>query len=137
MSGDVAAFIRARLDEDGQLARAASRDGEAWAYTGTGVYVAGTNHPIAVGPWDGELPDEGPHIARHDPARVLRQVEAMRATVQLHSGVHECPEWNWLDPDFPDDPRETVTGWSEECPTLRALSSIWSDHPEYQEGWAT
>ncbi|MBF6573753.1 DUF6221 family protein [Nocardia farcinica] len=54
------------------------------------------------------------HFARHDPARVLRQVAATRVAL------------SWcLDDDA------VVMG-----PTIRAIAAIWSDHPDYRPEWA-
>lgn len=58
-------FVRARLDEDEQTAHACPGDGE-WTAWALEVY----------GP---DLSDEvRTHAARHDPARILREVEAKR-----------------------------------------------------------
>lgn len=55
------------------------------------------------------------HIARHDPARVLREVEAKRAIVALTLNLTDG------DPD--------------EFSTLRHLAAVYSDHPDYDEAW--
>lgn len=53
------------------------------------------------------------HMARHDPARVLRQVSAVRALLALFDEM----------------------GYNEE-PAYRAAAAIWSDHPAYKAEWA-
>lgn len=118
---DIVKFVRARLDDDEAAARAAARPGGgAWARTSSGVYVADSNSPVAVGPWDGELVDEGPHIARHDPARVLREVEAKREILEM--------AWHRLgDDDHGADPASLA------LPEFLALA--YSDHPDYREQW--
>lgn len=63
---------------------------------------------------DGGFPGGLRHIARHDPARVLRQCAAFR--VALHWYVN-------------DD--EMVMGG-----TIQAIAAIWSDHPDYRKEWA-
>jgi len=66
------------------------------------------------------------HIARHDPARVLREVEAKRKLVDIHgSGNHDCPG-AWV--GYCDDP-------DEPCPTLRLLVSVYATHPDYRPEW--
>ena len=63
-------------------------------------------------------PSAAGHIARHDPARVLREVEAKRQILQLHD--EECCAVCLDD----------VQG----CPTYRALASIWCGHEDYPGG---
>ncbi|MDT9688182.1 DUF6221 family protein [Streptomyces sp. P9(2023)] len=60
---DLIAFLRARLDEDEQTARAAS----------DGWYLYDPEQAIAFVPVE-----DTQHIARHTPARVLAEVDAKR-----------------------------------------------------------
>jgi len=53
----------------------------------------------------------GPHLAEHDPARVLREAEAKRRILARHAA---CPP---------------------ECLTLRDLVSAWCHRPGYREEW--
>lgn len=63
---------------------------------------------------------------QEDPARVLRDVEAKRAIVDLCEGADE------LDMSSPYDQGP----WMAEQ-ILRRLASAWSDHPDYDaERWA-
>src|SRR5258708_31906019 len=97
---DLAAFLTARLDEDEAVAKAATEGPWAWAATGekdnswavalvgdadeeekmlSGRIEAGDGiiiDPVCEG-INGNLPDAA-HIARHDPARALRRVDADR-----------------------------------------------------------
>ncbi|NKS02638.1 hypothetical protein GS528_16870 [Rhodococcus hoagii] len=73
---DIVEFLRARLDEDEQMARsAASPDGYDWTPFGPGEddfdRVEGTSVATAS---DDMADASARHIARHDPARVLREV---------------------------------------------------------------
>lgn len=74
---------------------------------------------------------DGGHIVRHDPARVLREVAAKRRLLANHQddgdGCDGCG-LNRLE--------ERMYEVADECPTLRALASVWSDHPEYLSEWA-
>ncbi|MBF6213753.1 hypothetical protein IU487_22305 [Nocardia puris] len=114
-------FIRARLDEDEQIARAAAeRRGQWWT---------------AVDPFSGDDPDrvEGSgssavaydsaaeparHIARHDPARVLRQAPVLRAVVELIEGMVSATKQI-----------------EAENAVLYPLAAIWDQHPDYLEEW--
>lgn len=70
----------------------------------------------------------GGHIARHDPARVLAQVEALRQIV------------DWLDGSMrpkgapPGVRIDTVNQGYRRA--LQTLASIWRDHPQYDPSWA-
>lgn len=66
-------------------------------------------------------PETARHIARHDPARVLAEVEAKRQIVEHHGEPHECPEYD--------------VAWDSPCPTLRHLAAVYADHPDYREEW--
>ncbi len=79
---DLMQFLRDRLDEDEQAAR---RAGDSFRQIGeTGVIVATEGdraEECASANWAGIAE----HIVRHDPARVLRDVEAKQRVLALHS----------------------------------------------------
>jgi hypothetical protein len=64
------------------------------------------------------------HIARHDPARVLAECEAKRRIIGTppygHNGLHLCSD------EMTDD---------HECVVLRALASVYADHPDFNPDW--
>lgn len=67
------------------------------------------------------------HIARHDPARVLREVVAIRQVVGLHE---DSGDYGSLGPG----PCSSCSGAEDwPCATLLALATGWSDHPDYDE----
>jgi hypothetical protein len=135
---DLVEFLRARLAEDEQAARkAADRDGEHW--TAGSDYVGSEETPyVAIGPWDGPLAETGEHIARHDPARVLAEVDAKRRIIAEHAAVHgisntgpicsACGEVGNLGSE------EAVVEWP--CRTLRLLALPYAGHPDYDQDWA-
>jgi hypothetical protein len=73
------------------------------------------------------------------PARALREVEAKRRIVKAHEPVHPV----LLREGAPSsDEGLTILSYcpvceTEEppCPTLRALASVYADHPDCQEEW--
>jgi hypothetical protein len=69
------------------------------------------------------------HIARHDPARVLREVEAKRKILAAYEPV----AWN----DFRDSGEpEYAFGWAEGLGlAVRALAEAAAAHPDYDEAW--
>jgi hypothetical protein len=137
MTLSIVDFLNARLKDDADTAEAA-RDlmDEPWKilpegpeeenYSGeyrisNGITVAGHVEEAKAA-----------FIARHDPARVLREVEAKRTIVDLHGRKHECSTFDHNG----DIDSCSYCSSPEDCSTLLALASIYSDHPGYQEEWA-
>lgn len=111
----LAEFLAARLDED-----------EAEALAAGGATEAVDWRPSSGNPdWDYQAFRS--HIARHDPARVLRETGAGRKILELHL------------PGEPDEygrircQRCDESGYP--CSTLRAQGAVFSDHPAYRDEW--
>ena len=125
MSDDIVGFLRARLDED----EAAALDAEGSCpspWEGSADLWDGSGDPIAADTDRNYVTVRGAeHIARHDPARVLRDVEAGRAIVDMHadcgSGVGYCDDGGH--------------GGDGSCGTLCYLAAVYSDHPDYRLEW--
>lgn len=107
-------FIEARLAEDEAVARESSRpdwdvtpEGSVWDSSGWVADVAG---------------DFGHHVARHDPARVLRQCAALRELLKVASDVDA------LYSIAAEDAADSIRG---------TIAAIWSEHPNYQPEWTT
>lgn len=67
------------------------------------------------------LDDEvGRHIARHDPSRVLREVQANRVLL------------GYLRGELADDETDESARW-----LLGNLASIWASHPDFRSEWDT
>lgn len=124
------AFIRARLDEDERAALAAKNETGRWQWShGFGEMCNDPECPYGAlldqdehgtvlmqvhgydvtDAWQG-----AEHIARHDPARVLRDVAAKRKLLDAHLGYY-------LDGDDENLP----------IPTITILAGAWSDHDDY------
>jgi hypothetical protein len=156
---DLVEFIRQRLDEDEAAARAASAGGR-WRYEGgesIGAWTLYDEHwriaslttyrydeydyaermPSARHPNYVDADANGEHIARHDPARVLREVEAKRAMLgmcvvllnppPLLSGTSSTA--SRLEGIARDADRRQATLF------LHALALPYADHPDYREEW--
>lgn len=105
-------FLEARLAEDEAAARDASGGGEesGWHETEEFGVQADVRHGRAEYPIVGFTPASA-HIARHDPARVLREVDAKRR-ILAEFRAFEMSEG-----------------------TVRALASVYADHPDYRKEW--
>ncbi|MEV4179924.1 DUF6221 family protein [Streptosporangium canum] len=138
---DLITFLRARLNEDEQVARAAAE--APWESTVPGmVHVSAAaiaKNPNAWGKlgYVAQADNEAyrDHIARHDPARVLREVEAKRQILDEHAAVADpysptgsvCKTCN--DGGLPVEPA------CSPCRTLRLLALPYADHDDYEEDW--
>lgn len=125
---DLVAFLAARLREDEAAAVAAAQAAEG-------------------GQWNPTRPSEDldyiayrTHIARHDPARVLREVESKRKILEHHSPQ---AQQIWRDQRVVGEQPPTC-GWCSDreedhpwpCPDVLAIAAVWSDHPDYDPAWA-
>ncbi len=123
MSGDLTAFLNARLDED-----------EAYG-------------PRPLEP--GEYPNVFEGHEPGAPKRVLREVEAKRKILGMHHPTQPHPEFgftypaaakfcgwcgpgdNWQAEQEPD--HYPFALWP--CGHARQLAAVYSDHPDYREEW--
>ncbi|RBQ21578.1 hypothetical protein DP939_02380 [Spongiactinospora rosea] len=156
---ELSQFVSARLDEDAQAAEtllgADARIGlkrgvpaPRWEYQ-TGGMIRGTDGTLHVRfTWV----REAEHIVRHDPARVLRDVEAKRRILDEHAIVYR--DVVWLEDDgegFEERSAELpVCGRCVSknaafhsrgdvpegpCVTVHLLALPHDGHPDYQEEW--
>ena len=137
-------FIAARLDEDEAIARSAatsedvydgtgSRDNPDWLvldFDEEGITVWDKNQHKADGS-SGHESDLTRHMSRHDPARVLRTVAALRSAVEDLALIPELQ--SNLEGEF-GSPGEAAKVEAA-GPDLRPIASIWSDHPDYKTDW--
>ncbi|MFF5655170.1 DUF6221 family protein [[Kitasatospora] papulosa] len=130
---DFVKFLRARIDEDEAIAKAPTH--ATWATAewrfgevdGASYVDLGTNHLDRVS----SLTDaEMEHIARHDPVRVLREVDAKRRILAEHDEVAAgAASDDWLI----RDPSRAVLRILD--PVLRTLALPYADHPDYRNSW--
>lgn len=132
---DLVQFLRTRLDEDEQIARAAtsgpwSVDSETYAEA---INAADGVQVVAGGRWGGEASvfestEDALHIARHDPARVLRDIEAKRAVISRYERAMENRRAH------PDD-LASAGAFLALHGAVRLLTVPYADHPDYREQW--
>ena len=125
MTEDLITFLRAQLEEDERVARSA------YGFTGDAddyfdVYYMAV--PLQV------------HANRWCPARVLREVEAKRRIL----AEHNAPSAIWPGSSKKDrrcvgcgfgSDEEPLVEDVNDCPTLRALASIYFARPGFREEW--
>jgi hypothetical protein len=117
----VVEFLEARVAEDELTAQAAVDGSAVWrafydyrdVKDSDGHYVvqADSSYPSA---------EQAAHIARHDPARVLRQCTAVRAVIA--ELLRREATGDDGDPSVRDLARE--------------LAAVYADHPDYDASWA-
>ncbi|WP_299539291.1 DUF6221 family protein [uncultured Streptomyces sp.] len=141
MTVGLVAFLRARLDEDERTARAAldSPGRASWQALGTGVYaeaaVREQDDPpplTTTGPEVGGSDEDAAraaHIALHDPARVLRDVQARSTTVD----EYDIALWAAVDDDRAAYWQGRLDALRESC--LR-IAWVYADHEGYQQAVA-
>ena len=141
-------FLEARIAEDEAVAQDAGARAVEWRSSNGNV--AGGGKPY-VDDWsedepstrfDGEVTivyDEGwpedveaAHIARHDPARILREVAAKRAVI---TQSREADEY-YAHMSGNGRIASMAAGNVNACAAiLKALASVYDDHPDFSEEW--
>lgn len=135
MTDDLVAFLKERLDEDEQTAKSAQRSTghrdkpegyAAWRAADDGSGVWGDHVSLAVGSY-GFMDDElAAHIACHDPARVLADVDAKRELLDTYAQAAQ------LAPKMPGATAVEVTL----RPILRKMATAYRGLPNYRPEWA-
>ncbi|WP_329390218.1 DUF6221 family protein [Streptomyces sp. NBC_01716] len=111
MTADLGAFLQARYDEDEAAARVATPG--PWGPSGKSV-IDGDGIAFVEAPRR-----DAAHIARHDPARVLRGIEAKRRVV---GRINSHAAGMGVDEVHGD--------------VLRALAAEYADHPDFDPSWS-
>jgi hypothetical protein len=125
---DLVQWLRDQLDDDERLAVLLSLDSsipDQWEAKRTRQYNCGE---FTI--WSGErkvaaeaLEASAIHIARHDPARVLREIEAKRDLLRLAERAHDYHE------TFTSGFAAALEG------TLRLFALAYAGRPGYREEW--
>lgn len=152
MTADLALWLGEQLDEDERIALTWPADQRSWVEYGDRrlEYASGASEGVSAVNVKADAPlgweriyvkrdgiGLADHIAAHDPARVLREIDAKRKLVDEHKpGIQK---------GWPNMGRHCLscTGvrvWDESlnesnCLTLRLLALPYADRPGYEESW--
>lgn len=154
---DLVEFLEARLVEDEAIALKSGGSEAEWLYraeydneTGNEVVWANSRTEEWLGPaqkkpyvsygryvtmdHEGCLPavdeDDGTHIARHDPARVLREVAAKRAILAAYLQIPTEPNLSRYNEIIDKGYGEALEN------SITHLACVYSDHPDFNPDWA-
>lgn len=120
-------FLRARLDEDEAAAKAAG--GDHWHYpsheSSREDMLSDSGEIVMYR--DSLRDDMGLHIARHDPARVLADVEAKRRIVEDFEHYHS--EYRKAPSPFAEGRRLGA------LLAVSRLAEAYDGHPDWREEW--
>jgi hypothetical protein len=113
---DLVVWLRAQLDEDERIARAADAELSA-------VFTR-------IGSFDPEMAADERHIMQHRPTRVLREIDAKREVLAfVERRLQESTERDFLI----RDPAKTILFAVD--PVVRYLATAYADRPGYREDW--
>lgn len=136
---ELVTFLNARYDEEERVAKAALRHGVKYHERSPGTVDDGVWHTeghrvegIAITIYDegGHTEEQAEHIALHDPARVLREVESKRRLLDESTGA------DWLPSNPGDDQPEYAYGYARALnDVVKMLALPYSDRPGYREEW--
>lgn len=126
----LAEFLLARIAADEAKARDATpgpwraSDGE------RNVYESGehANAAVAVGPYGCDVGASAEHIARHDPARVLAEVDAKRRIVTQFQTV-TGPDEPIISPEYDDGYIDALDY------VMKLLALPYAGHRDYRPEW--
>jgi hypothetical protein len=142
MPDGLVAFLNARYDETEKVAEAAiGNDSPRWTADGGEVDHDGEDWKGPIVYDEGKPTDaQAQHIALHDPASVLLDLEAKRAVLAVHRPRSEAlQDSSCYAPEACDgcgsDDYGPFSEHTDDCPTLRALALQFRPHPEYRAEW--
>lgn len=125
---DLVKWLGEQLDEDERVATAASVRSSEWIVNGAWS-LEGEQHTV-VGDEDAFCHSyNAAHIAAHDPARVLREIDAKRQLLDWYEQRATIDSRG----EDPDD-YENVTGSTLET-VMQTLAAVYADRPGYREEW--
>ncbi|MFC5217298.1 DUF6221 family protein [Streptomyces coerulescens] len=140
---DLVRWLGQQLNEDERIARAACWDEQSDEWTARPPQASYERYTVAdylddgvvvVTPENADADGVGQHVALHDPARVLREIEAKRLQIAWCTATigHRDPA-RYRDALEKDDPDALAVMLAVK--TLRLLAGPYADRPGYREEW--
>lgn len=129
---DLIAFYKARLREDEAAAQESYYEGQRWLTEEEGVYRWPDDELVHTA----DRKADARHIARHDPARALREVAAKRARLERHHPEKDPAViglYGFLCAWCSSISVSAYQRWP--CPDVLDDLAVWSDHPDFQQEW--
>lgn len=133
---DLLRWLGEQLDADAVRAmEAADELGADWRYDDGRVLADREGDMVAAGSQDFLEAGRGRFIAEHDPARVLREIDAKQKTMNLH--LPQPEPFSNTQKGCTVCSHEKRSDWRADwpCPTLRLLALPYADRPGYREEW--
>jgi hypothetical protein len=136
---DIVKFIKARLDDDERYAKGATpgdwRDSlEEVAFDYLDYVVESGDEEVSVSRGDRYGHANSQYIARQDPVRALREVEAKRAIVADLEHAENVAEM-----EAEAGRSEESWAWEAKAASLYGaltrLAAVYNDHPDYRHEW--
>jgi hypothetical protein len=140
---DIDEFLRARYAEDRQVALDAAGDSPTWTAESSHHRITGEDtgaevHPVVEREGNGDGGCEtvhARHIARHDPASVLADIDAKLRILDEHGDINDgdcstCVTGRWGYPVLGGSTPQLLP-----CRTLRLLALPFASHQDYLEEW--
>lgn len=118
---DLVDFLRARLDEDEQVARDAHYEGQRWISEEEDVCRWPADELVRFA----DRKRDAAHIAHWDPARVLAEVESKRQIIGAYISAGDNPSGEMRDFGHAEGLEEA----------LEFLALPYADHPDYRQEW--
>ncbi|MFE9735507.1 DUF6221 family protein [Streptomyces sp. NPDC005863] len=141
MSDDLVKWLGEQLDEDEGTAKAVQWDGSgnrlSWELAASATVDVGEDEFYAG---DRTIAN---HIVTHDPASVLREIDAKRRVLARHHAAPIPPGNEWAE-EYPYCAAHAYTQADgtvvypvqlQNCPELRDLAAPYADRPGYREEW--
>lgn len=137
---ELAAFLTARLDEDEAVARQAIEHSTGcWENTSTGVVDLGLVDPD-LGVFGLQTFEDGRvaiHVARHDPARVLREVAVKQQRLRAYVEHRETLRKVYANPDAYTFDQQLVLAIAAGVyeVLVRMDAAVHDQHPDFKQSW--
>ena len=133
MSDDLVMWLRTQLDEDERVARATTASSSGIWHITTGGEIRDSDG-IGIVHTSARLPAaELEYIARHDPARALREVDAKRRILDRHGPIEIFGSMYCTYCGMLGGQRARDVNWP--CPEILDAALPYADRPGYRDEW--